>query len=38
MNGQIRYGPSAIPRRNAEAKKCRMAIRYLTEKLREVLE
>lgn len=38
MNGQIRYGPGAIPRRNAEAKKRCITIRYLTEELREVLE
>lgn len=38
MNEQIRYGSGAVPRRNAEAKKRRITIRFLTEALREVLE
>ena len=38
MNEQIRYGPGAVPRRNAKAKKRRMTIRYFTEETREVLE
>lgn len=38
MNEQIRYGPGAVPRRNAEAKNRRMTICYLTEELWEVLE
>ena len=38
MNEQIRYGPGAVPRRNAKTKKHRMTIRYFTEETREVLE
>ena len=38
MNEQIRYGPGAVPRRNAETKKHCMTICCLTEELREVLE
>ena len=38
MNEQIRYGPGAVPQRNAKAKKRRMTIRYFTEEMREALE
>lgn len=38
MNEQRRYGPGAVPQRNAKANKRHMTIRYFTEEMREVLE